>query len=159
MATIFLREGRSEYYARVFVPASLHAIVGRKEVWKCLETDSYEKAKIRAALWEGRLSRLFLLLKGSDHTGMKREQIDGLVKLYLTAKLREAEEDWLTRRVSDRDMEAISLAITDALEATQEQLASNDFQKVQEIADELLRRTTSRSTRTASTISASVMNC
>jgi len=50
MATIFLREGRSEYYARVFVPASLHAIVGRKEVWKCLETDSYEKAKIRAAL-------------------------------------------------------------------------------------------------------------
>jgi integrase len=136
VATIFLREGRSTYYVRVFVPASLHGILGRREIWKSLETESYETAKIRAALCDGRLSELFLLLKGNG--GMKREQIDALVKLYVTAKLREAEEGWLTRRISEDDRETLSLAITDALEATQEQLVSNDFKKVQDIADDLL---------------------
>ncbi|MGH7231448.1 MAG: DUF6538 domain-containing protein, partial [Nitrospiraceae bacterium] len=59
MVTIFFRARsgfrghRSSYYARLFVPSDLRAILSRSEIQKSLGTDSYREARVRSALWGG----------------------------------------------------------------------------------------------------------
>lgn len=71
---------------------------------------------------------------------MKLDDIKRLVQRYLTASLEEGETARLGARVLDDDeQEALELAMTDALETTQDQLVWNDFTKISEEADELLQ--------------------
>lgn len=87
----------------------------KRELWKCLHTVSYQKAKLRAAVWEGNIARLFLHLQQHQHN-MTPEQIKRLAQQYIPATLDECEETRRTRTISDDERDAISLALTDALE-------------------------------------------
>jgi integrase len=69
---------------------------------------------------------------------MKLEHIKRLVQSYLDTALEQCEAARLHARPDEDEDEALSLALTGALEETQGQLAMNDFRKISQEADELL---------------------
>lgn len=126
------------YYSRLLVPSDLRPLLRKKEIRKSLRTTSYKDAKILAARWEGRLAILFTHLRQHGST-MKLDDIKRLAQEYLTASLEEGETERLNGKAPNDDQhESIELALTDALEATQDQLVENDFRKIGVEADELL---------------------
>jgi integrase len=71
---------------------------------------------------------------------MKLDQIKRLVQQYLDSSLEECEEARLSGSHDDDDeSDALSLALTDLLEETQGQLLRNDYGKISQEADDLLR--------------------
>lgn len=138
MASVFLRRGY--FYCRVIIPTSLRVILGaRAQLWKSLRTHSKNTATLRAALWEGRVSRLFFRLAQSAHT-MTPAQINKLVAEYVNADLEASEETSLTISRTDAQREGASLGLTSALEDIQHELIDNDFKRVVEAAEELLSK-------------------
>lgn len=139
LATLFLRSHSRtpSYYLRFLVPAFLRGILAQREVWKCLWTANYQEAKLRASIWEGKVSRLLLTVK-ENRAHMTPNQITSLVQQYLSASIQEAEEERLTRTLGDDEREAISLGLMNALENTESRLMQNDFSRISSEADELL---------------------
>jgi len=137
LSTIFVRARRS-YYARLFVPKTLRAILGKAEIWRSLQTSSAESAKLKAAVWEGRVARLFGFLVHRQQR-MTPSQLTKLCQLYITTALENGEANRCTRTLSDDEREAVSLALTDLLEDTQHSLLNNNMMKVSETADDLLQ--------------------
>lgn len=137
MGTLFIRDS---YYSRLLVPLDLRPFLdSRQEIRRSLRTSNYRDAKLRAARWEGRIALLFGHLRQHGAT-MKLDQIKRLVQHYLDTSLEEAEAGRLNgTALGDNEQEATELAITDLLEATQEQLQLNNFKKIEDEADELLQ--------------------
>jgi hypothetical protein len=77
MVTVFFRRG--SYYARVFTPADLRAILRREEFQRSLGTQSYREAKIKASVWSGRVAALFARLRMNKDATMTPQQIQALV--------------------------------------------------------------------------------
>jgi hypothetical protein len=140
LAAPFLRRHSKSpsYYLRLVVPRYLRDIFSRRIIWKCLHSISYEEASLKAAVWQGSVSRLFILLR-SHHHRVTPDQIKILVQHYVSSSLKDCEESRARRSVSDDEREAISCALTDALGETQSQLLSNDYSKMRAVADELLQ--------------------
>ena len=69
---------------------------------------------------------------------MKREDIQRLAQQWLAETLEAVEDSCRSGSPSDDEREALSLALSDALEATEGQLLDNDFSKIEDEADELL---------------------
>lgn len=135
MATLFRRR---LYYSRLVVPVDLRAILARRELWRCLYTASYRDARTKAALWEGRLARLFLYLR-QNHQRMKIEQIKRLVQQYVSSTLEACEDDRAARVVDDDERDALGLHLTDQLEETHFLLLGNTVDsRTAEKADALL---------------------
>jgi hypothetical protein len=120
------------------VPQFLRGILAKREIWKCLHTTNYQRAKLKASIWEGRVSRLLLQVK-ENQTRMTSEQIKQLVQHYIHTSLQECEEDRLTKVRNEEEWAAVSLGYTNMLEATQGSLIANDFSEVIEVAEELLQ--------------------
>ena len=126
------------YYSRLLVPSDLRPLLLKKEIRKSLRTTSYKDAKILAARWEGHLAALFTHLRKYGST-MKLDDIKRLAQEYLTTSLEEGEAERLNGKApNDDQQESIELALTDALEDTQDQLVQNEFGKISVEADELL---------------------
>lgn len=128
---------QGRYYSRLLVPVDLRPLLQRSEIRKSLRTSSYRDAKLLAAQWEGRLANLFDTLRRNGHT-MNVDQIKRLAQQYLDASLEECEEAHLDSTPNDDESEALSLALTDALDETACQLATNDFTKIAPEVDSLL---------------------
>lgn len=76
-----LHRRRLVYHSRIVVPTDLRAVFGRRELWKSLRTSQYREARLRAALWEGKISSLFGYARMQGHQ-MTRNQIDALIARY-----------------------------------------------------------------------------
>ena len=137
MGTLFIRDA---YYSRLLVPLDLRPFLdSRREIGRNLRTSNYRDAKLRAARWEGRIALLFGQLR-QQGTSMKLDQIKRLVQHYLDASLEEAEKGRLNGNLSDdAEQETTELAITDLLEATQEQLRRSNFKKIEDESEKLLQ--------------------
>jgi len=76
------------YYSRVVIPLALRPLLHRKEIKKSLHTDSAPKARLRAAIWEGQLAKLFLILTQKGTT-MRPEEVKALVQRYVNERVEE----------------------------------------------------------------------
>lgn len=82
------------YYSRVVIPLDLRPLLQhRKEIKKSLVTRSAQEARLRAAVWEGRLASLFLILKKRG-VSMRTEEVKELVQRYISERVEEWEEAW-----------------------------------------------------------------
>lgn len=88
----FARNKRRFFYARITIPKSLRAYVGRREVWRSLGTRDRTEASYRALQFELKAKRLFLTLHKKAHV-MTRYEIEALVNRWQTEALDEAEDD------------------------------------------------------------------
>jgi len=93
MATIFFRSRSHSYYVRLSVPADLRTILCRSERQKSLGTSSYREAKIRSALWGGRIAALFVYLRGNGQR-MRPEELRPRIQQYISDRLNEWEQSW-----------------------------------------------------------------
>ena len=129
------------YYSRLRVPSSLRLILQKKEVVKSLKTSSHPEAITRSCILEGRIARLWSILKGERIT-MTPKQINKLIQQYTKATLEECEEDRLSnlKKYNDNDLESISFVIVEKLEENYMNLMNNDFSEVTEVANKLLTK-------------------
>lgn len=140
MSTDFLPRKRKSFYHRIWIPQMLRPFFkGRAEVWRSLRTLDKEEARCRAHQWESRAKRVFVTLKRHGHS-MTAEQIESLVARWLDARLEVAEEFRSSLRpISDDQRDGAFLVLHDQLEDVGAALLSNDFRKIEQEADELLR--------------------
>ena len=140
MATLFRRSRQGKvprWYSRFIIPNNLRPFLRRREILKSLGNVSYSEASLRAAVWEGRIASLLLRVRRHRDI-MNREVIQKLAQQWLAETLEAVEENCLSVSPSDDEREALDLALSDALEATEYQLLNNDFSKIEGEADELL---------------------
>jgi hypothetical protein len=137
MTTLSSRSGR--YFSRVIVPSDLRQVLGRREILRSLRCSTYRRAKLVGARWEGRLARLFVILRAHRHY-MTKEQIEALVQHYLTTTLDVFEDFRLEkgRVVSDEVLEGQWLVLSHLLDETVDQLTDHNYTKIGTIVDELL---------------------
>ena len=136
MTTLSRRSGR--YFSRLIVPSDLRQVIGRREILRSLRCSTYRRAKLLGARWEGRLARLFILLRAHRHY-MTKEQIEALVQHYLTTTLDVFEDFRLEKgRVCDEDLEGQWLVLSHLLDETVDQLTDHNYTKIGTIVDELL---------------------
>ena len=68
------------YYSRVVIPLALRPLLQhRNEIKKSLVTQSAQQARLRATVWEGRIARLFLILKKTG-VSMRPAEVKELVQ-------------------------------------------------------------------------------
>ena len=118
------------YYSRLLVPVALRGIFGR------LGT-AVSDACIKACVWEGHLSRLFVFLK-EHHRRMTAKEIERLIEHYISSTLKDCEEERLNRAVSEDEREAIGLTLVDLMENTHAELVTHDYRRISRTANELL---------------------
>lgn len=136
MATL-RRRHRQHFYSRVIVPTNLREVLGRREIQKSLGTESQTLASLRGAVWEGHVASLFLHLQHhKEH--MTEDEIAALTQHWLSTQLEVGEEDRRSRTVGDDERDAISLALSDALEDTWLALIQNNYRGVVPDVDALL---------------------
>ncbi|MBC8285474.1 MAG: site-specific integrase [Nitrospinae bacterium] len=129
------------YYSRLYVPSKLHQALQKKEVVKSLRTSSHPEAITRSCILEGRIARLWSVLKYELIT-MTPKQINKLIQQYTKATLEECEEDRLSnlKKYNDNDLESISFVIVEKLEENYVNLMDNDFSEITEVANKLLTK-------------------
>jgi integrase len=140
VATLFRlsrHAGVARWYSRFIIPADLRPFLCRREILKSLGNVSYSEASLRAAVWEGRIASLLLRVRRHSEN-MNREEIQRLAQQWLAETLEAVEDSCRLGSPSDDEREALSLALSDALEATEGQLLDNDFSKIEDEVDELL---------------------
>jgi hypothetical protein len=130
------------YYSRLYVPSALRQILKKKEVVKSLRIPSHPEAITRSCILEGRITRLWSVLK-SERITMTPKQINKLIRQYTKATLEECEEDRLNnlKNYDDDDLESIFHVIVEKLEENYVKLMNNDFSEVTEVANNLLTKT------------------
>ena len=83
---------RKSYYIRLTVPKNLWPLLcGRVAFWKSFRTADRTKAKLRAATFESKGRRLFLLLQHYGAT-MSPNQIKALVAQWIHSELERTEQ-------------------------------------------------------------------
>lgn len=102
------------YYSRLRVPSNLQSILHKREIVRSLKTSSYREAITRCCILEGRIARLWSVLKHELIT-MTPKQINKLIQQYTKATLEKGEEERLQsmQHVDDDELEGVSLAIVD----------------------------------------------
>jgi hypothetical protein len=127
------------FSARIFVPAELQELVGRREVWRSTQTDDHREAKLRESIWLHHFQTLFVRLAKAGRS-MAQDQLTALVAEYLDARLEEVEErlavdlpglDETSRDVWQDD-------IIEKLEAIELQLIEGDYSRTSAQAAQML---------------------
>ena len=92
MATFFLPHHRRFFYHRTTIPKALRHFFGsRLEYWRCLHTSDKDEARLKSAMWESRVRRVFVTLKLRGKT-MTVDQIEELITRWIDTTLEEAED-------------------------------------------------------------------
>ena len=140
MSTIFLHPTRRLYYHRSSVPTRLKRLLkGRVEIWRSLKTADKGEVKVRSAAWDSRIQRLFFTL-GREGDRMTEEQRDALVSHWLETELDYAEECRATAgRITDKVWEDQLDGLSFMREQAHEDLLNNDYSRIENTADELLK--------------------
>ena len=136
-----MKRGRN-YYSRLYVPSELRQTLHKREVVKSLRIPSHPEAITRSCILEGRITRLWSVLK-SERITMTPKQINKLIRQYTKATLEECEEGRLNnlKNYNDDELECISFAVIEKLEENYVKLMNNDFSEVTEVANNLLTKT------------------
>ncbi len=82
------------YYSRLYVPSKLRQVLQKREVVKSLRTSSYSEAITLSCILEGRIARLWSVLKHELIT-MTPKQINKLIQQYTRETLEKNEEERL----------------------------------------------------------------
>src|SRR6476469_4377092 len=123
---VFIPKNREMFYCRITIPLRLWPLIGRKEIWRSLQTADKDLAVVRAEKWKASGKRLFLILKREGYR-MNKKTIDDLVQRWLDELL---DEEWPPRPSAD---------YADYEELLQEQRLDNRWNHMAEQADDLLQ--------------------
>lgn len=82
------------FYSRLKVPPQLRAIVGKSEIVRSLRTTRIREARLRAAVWEARITTLFLNIR-FGWIKMSKDTIQRILQSYHDSQI-EAFEEQLT---------------------------------------------------------------
>jgi len=139
MSYFFVPDRKSFYY-RSYVPKELRNLLnGRREVWRSLFCLDKGEAKRRAADWDHRTQRVYMTLCKQGNR-MTEDQRNALVAEWLDAELEYAEDCRVTAgRMSENQMEAQLEGLSIMQDEALEDMQANDYQRVESIADELLK--------------------
>jgi len=139
MSYFFVPDRKSFYY-RSYVPKELRNLLnGRREVWRSLFCLDKGEAKRRAADWDHRTQRVYMTLRKQGNR-MTEDQRNALVAEWLDAELEYAEDCRVTAgRMSENQMEAQLEGLSIMQDEALEDMQANDYQRVESIADELLK--------------------
>lgn len=77
---------RETFYCRITVSLHLWSVVGRKAVWRSLQTTDTDLAQVRAGKWKASGRRIFLVLK-RDGDRMNKAMTEDLVQQWLDEAL------------------------------------------------------------------------
>ena len=140
MSTHFLHHPRKNYYYRSVVPKHLRRLMnGREQIWRSLKTAEQDEAKARSAAWDSRVQRLFVTLRKHGER-MTHEEREALVAHWLEVELDEAEDArTLAGPISEDYREGVWHVFSDQSDETTEALLTNNWRKIENEADELLK--------------------
>lgn len=140
MSTVFLSRKRKYLYHRIWIPKALrHFFDGREEVWRSLKTTDKEEARCRAHQLDSHAKRVFFTLKRHGHA-MTKDQIESLVTRWLDARLELAEDYRASLRpISDDKRLGAWHVLHDQMEDAARDLLSNNFRRIEQEAEELLK--------------------
>jgi site-specific recombinase XerD len=139
------------YYSRVVIPLALRPLLQhRKEIKKSLVTQSAQEARLRAAVWEGHLAQLFLVLKERGRS-MRPEEVKALVQRYIGERVEEWENAWYAgeKPPADGMTTAYDEDGTPSEHQWQDHLAAFSVDNIKDHADALRRNDLSGIERTA----------
>jgi hypothetical protein len=115
------------------IPLDLIGVIGRREIWKSLNTGSRWEAKRLCFRWEAWIAEMFIKVrKGSNM------DIQELVRQYIEAELDAGEQERLTWNGSEAEAEAIQSALAAEAAQAQAALVYNQLERIQTTVDQIL---------------------
>jgi integrase len=127
------------FSARIFIPAELQELIGRREVWRSTQTDDVREAKLRESLWQHHFQTLFLRLAMAG-SSMAQDQLSAIVAEYLDARLEEVEERLALDLpgLDDASRDMWQDGIIEKIEAVELQLIEGDYSQTSAQAAQML---------------------
>ena len=127
------------FSARIFIPAELQQLIGRREVWRSTQTDDVGEAKLRESLWQHHFQTLFLRLAMAG-SSMAQDQLSAIVAEYLDARLEEVEERLALDLpgLDDASRDMWQDGIIEKIEAVELQLIEGDYSQTSAQAAQML---------------------
>jgi integrase len=125
--------------ARIFIPADVQDLIGRREVWRSTRTGDPRSAKLRASIWRHHFETLFIQLAKARRT-MTTNQISALVSAYLDARLDDVEERLVADLpgLTEVDLDMWQTSLVEKLELAEYQLIYGDLGATLEQAAQML---------------------
>ncbi len=140
------RKGRRSFYARCIVPASLRQLLGRREIWRSLDTSDPAAAELRSNIVVGRTPALFLRLRKPENRTMTQTELRRLVSRYIGERLQDWEDALYSGEKPASDdlktsgdwRDCLARFSESAVEDCAQALSTNDLSVVHDVAAECI---------------------